>query len=148
VKVLLGIFLWQPRRRGKSKLLVFVSKQCSICGVVREGAIRLSESWRKDSEIFLLYDCHPAEHETDFALIRSGLQEKRDQNLKVQLGITFVPFAVVVDMDGLVVGKGLVNEISHLESLLELERAARKAKQSASLAPASAMEAMVTDART
>jgi hypothetical protein len=44
---------------------------------------------------------------------------KRACNMRERVGATFVPFAVATDRNGLVTGKGLVNEIAHLESLLE-----------------------------
>lgn len=106
----------------KARLIVFASDACSICAAIRSGAEELARSWRQDADILLIYDC---ENEGDASPLRraaQGLFVMRDCHLRRSLGATFVPFGIVTDSAGTVVGKGLVNEIAHLESLLELER--------------------------
>lgn len=109
---------------GKPKLLVFMSEHCAICRVVRKGAEVLAKDWHGDASILLIYDsdqggAKPAE------LIADGLHLKKDSAMRQQLGIAAVPYAVVASADGLVVSKGLVNDVSHLESLLEVEQSLR-----------------------
>ena len=115
-------------KNGKSKLVVFLSDHCSVCKLVRAGAEPLAKVWKQDSEIYLVYDTESRDSETEFELIAPGLQVRRAFRLREALGASFVPFAAVMSPDGVVVGKALVNEIAHLESLLEQERADRNTR--------------------
>jgi hypothetical protein len=113
----------QQRDSGKkAKLIIFGSDSCSICSRVRSGAEELAKSWKADADILLIYDCLEESDQTEFQRISTGLFFKRDCHLRRSLGATFVPFGIVTDPTGTVAGKGLVNEIGHLESLLELEK--------------------------
>jgi len=44
---------------------------------------------------------------------------KSASEVRASLGILYVPFAIAITELGIVKAKGLVNNISHLESLLE-----------------------------
>lgn len=110
------------RLREKAKLIVFVSEACSVCAEVKRGAEDLAKAWRNDADILLVYDCEGTSSDTPWKEISRGLFSKRACNLRRQVGASFVPFAVVTDNAGTVVSKGLVNEIGHLESLLEAQR--------------------------
>ena len=125
---------------GKAKLIVFVSDECSICRVIREGAMNLTKSWRADASIVLIYDCFDKTREVALRKLSGGLYEVRAYLKRQELGATFVPFAVVTDDAWTVVAKGLVNEIGHLESLLELERAKR---QETARAPRASLEILM-----
>lgn len=106
----------------KAKLIVFVSEACSICAEIKRGAADLAKAWRNDADILLVYDCEGTSSETDWTELSRGLFTKRACNLRRQVGASFVPFGVVTNSAGTVVSKGLVNEIGHLESLLEAQR--------------------------
>lgn len=110
---------------GKSKLLVFMSEHCGVCGLVRKGAEELARSWHPDAEIYLIYDCAEGE-DSRLEVLAKGLHYQKDAKLRQQLGANFVPFALVTDRVGVVVSKGLVNDSAHLESLLEVEKAERR----------------------
>lgn len=110
------------RLRAKAKLIVFVSDACSICAEIKLGAEALAKAWRSDADILLVYDCESTMPDTDWKEIAPGLFSRRACNLRRQANATFVPFAIVTDTAGTVVNKGLVNEIGHLESLLEAQR--------------------------
>lgn len=114
----------QGELRAKAKLLAFVSHECSICEVIREGAQELAKAWNRDACILLIYDSPHAMNDLPLKSLAPALFEMQAFGLRRALGATFVPFAVVLDAAGTVVGKGLVNEIGHLESLLEQQRAA------------------------
>lgn len=107
---------------AKSKLLLFGADACSICARVKAGALVLARTWRAKADILIVYDCHDAGDASDFEELSKGVYFKHDPHLRKSLGATFVPFGIVTDRHGTVVGKGLVNEIAHLESLLELEQ--------------------------
>jgi len=109
----------------KAKLLVFMSEECGVCKAVRAGAEEVARSWKSDTEIFMFYDCAADEQELELTSLTMGLYIKKEANLRLRLGATFVPFAVVTDSRGIVVSKALVNGVSHLESMLEYERSVR-----------------------
>jgi methylamine dehydrogenase accessory protein MauD len=110
------------RMHRRPRLIVFVAEACSICAEVKAGARELSKSWHSDADILLVYDCENPQQSPYFSEQAPGFYSMRDCNLRHALGVSFVPYGLIADQGGNVVGKGLVNEISHLESLLELER--------------------------
>jgi hypothetical protein len=85
----------------------------------------LSRNWKNEAQFLLIYDSTTANERTEFEYLTRGVAKKKDPDLRVQLGIHSVPFAVITDRDGVVVSKGMVNGASHLESLLEYEKARR-----------------------
>lgn len=107
---------------SRPRLMVFVSEACSVCTQVKAGAHELAKTWRRSADILLVYDCENPGHAPFCVEHTPGLYAMRDCNLRQSLGVKFVPYGLVVDQTGNVVGKGLVNDISHLESLLELQR--------------------------
>lgn len=105
--------------RQKIKLIVFGSDTCSICAHIKGAAYDLAKNWHADADIYLVYDCQKETDESAVSRLSKGMFFKRACNMRERVGATFVPFAVATDRNGLVTGKGLVNEIAHLESLLE-----------------------------
>jgi hypothetical protein len=102
-------------------LYLFGSKACSVCKEVRSGAAKLAPHWSKEVTIVFLYDESSAsaseltfDQEEGMWIFYNGFQ------LRDSLRIQAVPFGVIVDRDDRVTGKGLVNSISHVESLLEI----------------------------
>jgi len=112
-----------PRGDGKSTLLVFVSPTCPVCKTL----LPIVKSGRKDEqdwlEVILASDGDRDEHR----------QFARDHGLldlpyvvSAPLGLTYqvsrLPFAALVDPDGILRARGLVNSREHLESLFEAQR--------------------------
>jgi hypothetical protein len=114
------------RLREKAKLIVFVSEACSICAEVKRGAVDLARAWHEDATILLVYDCVDEASDTHWKEITRGLLFRHACHLRRQLGVSFVPFGIATDEMGTVVTKGLVNEIGHLESLLEGQRSSQR----------------------
>jgi hypothetical protein len=101
-------------------LYLFLSFSCSICRQVRAGADALGPVWKDKVQIVLLYD-EPAGGISPDAL--AGTPNPFiavPPKLRESLGIDSVPFAVRVDRSHQVLGKGLINTTSHIESLLEI----------------------------
>lgn len=117
------------RRKEKAKLIVFVSEACSICAEIKSGAEDLAKAWRNEADILLVYDCEGASSDTPCKEVSRGLFSMRACNLRRQVGASFVPFAVITDSAGTVVNKGLVNEIGHLESLLEAQSSMKSGRE-------------------
>ena len=105
---------------GKSTLLFFLSPTCPVCKTLIPilTAMRKSEaSWL---EIVFASDGDEKEH-------RQWLQESKLESwpyiLSRQLGMTMqvaqLPFAALIDENGILCARGLVNTREHIESLFE-----------------------------
>jgi len=108
---------------GRSLLLVFVSPTCPVCKALLPvlKASRLSEAgWL---EIVLASD--GAEEEQRRFVAQQGLKDF-PYVLSTPLGMAFqvdrLPFAAVVDEQGVLRARGLINSREHLESLFEAKR--------------------------
>jgi methylamine dehydrogenase accessory protein MauD len=109
--------------RGRRTLLAFVSPVCSTCARVVRGLNALWHSER-DLDIILV-----SNNDHDIAEVRAFAEEHHvtalpyvvSTDLSAAYQIQTTPYAVLVDADGIVRAKGLVNHIEHLESLLAAE---------------------------
>ncbi len=119
-----------------STLYLFAGRSCSVCGAVREAAEALVPQWRGVVRIVMIYDKLPIGGSPPKS---HGLILAEDTALRGDLGIGFVPFGVLVDAGEKVLARGLVNEISHVESLLEA--AGDLAESAASASPLADMPA-------
>jgi methylamine dehydrogenase accessory protein MauD len=115
--------LGAPRPDGKSTLLVFVSPTCPVC----KSLLPILKSGRKQEQDWL-----------DVILASDGDREEQRQFVREQgllelpyvvsapLGMTYqvsrLPFAALVDPEGILRARGLVNSREHLESLFEAQR--------------------------
>ncbi len=99
------------------RLLMFVSAQCPLC----KGLIPVARSFAQDERVALTFvgDDDPAAQRT--MIVQQGLQDYdfvNDEAVGRTLGVGKLPFAVLIDEDGKILSKGLVNSREHLESLL------------------------------
>ena len=111
----------EPDPDGRARLLFFVSPRCPVCKsllptvkqIVRESASKLliaSDGPEEDhTGLAKEYDLLPA----DYYL---------SAELGVRYGIAKLPYAVLIDGEGIVRGQGIVNTREHVESLFEAER--------------------------
>ncbi|MGH8263995.1 MAG: methylamine dehydrogenase accessory protein MauD, partial [Steroidobacteraceae bacterium] len=108
------------RDDGRSLLLVFVSPTCPVCKALLPvlKTSRLSE--RDWLEIMLASDGEAAAHRQ--YITAHGLEPFVYLN-STPLGMTYqvsrLPYAVVVDEQGILRARGIVNSREHLESLFE-----------------------------
>ncbi|RVT41210.1 methylamine utilization protein MauD [Sphingobium algorifonticola] len=99
------------------RLLMFVSAQCPLC----KGLIPVAKSFASDERLSLVFvgDDDPATQQAMIA--RHGLDAYPFVN-GPEVGQAFavgkLPFAVLLDAEGTVLSKGLVNSREHLESLI------------------------------
>ncbi len=104
---------------GKSTMLVFISPGCSSCDGLMPGVVALSQH-EHDTEFILVSEV------TNKVLNRKFIERHRLNSIKFiadpkvteQYRIGGSPYAVLVDSEGVVRTKGLVNHLEHLESLL------------------------------
>lgn len=117
-------------------LYVFGSESCAVCASVRKAAETLARYWAERAAIRIVYDPPPRRAEADSRAI-PGLSLWYDRGLRERLGIELVPFGVMTNADGEVIGKGIINDASQLESLLELllQDSAQPRSRSAEVAP-------------
>jgi methylamine dehydrogenase accessory protein MauD len=112
-----------PRGDGRSTLLLFVSPTCPVCKALLP-VIRSSREQEKEwLEVVLASDGDEAEHrryveEHDlgaFPYVNSAA-------LGLALQVGRLPHAALLDSEGVLRARGLVNSREHLESLFEAKR--------------------------
>lgn len=101
---------------GVRTLLVFVSPTCPVCKTILSivGPMARTEKFH----LLLASDGPRAEHES---FVRENGLTAFPYFLSAELGLTYqvskLPYAALIDADGILRGKGLVNTREHLESL-------------------------------
>jgi methylamine dehydrogenase accessory protein MauD len=106
--------------RGRSQLLLFVSPACPVCKKLLPIARSFASAERL--EMLLVGDGDLAEQR---AMIRTFQLERVTYVSAPEVGMTYrvgkLPYAVLIDADGVIRAKGLVNSREHLESLVAAE---------------------------
>jgi len=112
--------LGAPDPEGVSTLLLFVAPGCPICKVVLPVARSLRNAESGRLRLVVASDSSRAEHE---AFVREQRLERETVVLSPALGLAWqiprLPYAALIDAQGMVRARGLVNTREHLESLLE-----------------------------
>jgi methylamine dehydrogenase accessory protein MauD len=110
----------EPRDDGRSMLLFFLSPTCPVCKTllpVLRSIARRESAWL---DVVLASDGPREDHET---FVRAEQLDAFPYLLSPSLGMAWqvgkLPYAALVDGDGIVRAKGLVNTREHLESLFE-----------------------------
>lgn len=105
--------------REKPLLLLFVSSTCPVCKKILPIALRLARE--ENLDLALIGD----EREEDLRRLAQGLAEVQVLNAP-EVGQVYkvgkIPYAVLIDPEGVIRAKGLVNNREHLESLMEAYR--------------------------
>lgn len=109
-----------PSPRGRSRLLLFVAPTCPVCKKLLPIARSFANAERL--EVVLVGD-------GDLAAQRAMIQQFALEGLPYvnspQVGMAFqvgkLPYAILIDAEGVVRAKGLVNNREHLESLVVAE---------------------------
>jgi methylamine dehydrogenase accessory protein MauD len=115
--------LGAPRTDGKSTLLVFVSPTCPVCKTllpVLKSGRRHEQDWL---EIVLASDGEREQHR-QFAAEQelTALPYVLSAPLGLAYQVSRLPFAALMDPEGILRARGLVNSREHLESLFEAQR--------------------------
>jgi methylamine dehydrogenase accessory protein MauD len=107
------------RADGRSQFLLFVSPSCPMCKKLLPVARSFAHSERRGVAIVLMGDGDRPSHE---AMIREHRLDDVPFALApivgINLGIGRLPHAVLIDDQGVIRSKGIVNSREHLESLL------------------------------
>jgi methylamine dehydrogenase accessory protein MauD len=108
---------------GKSTLILFLSPTCPVCKTLLP-AVRSSRQQERDwLDVVLASDGDPAEHR-QFVLDHQlgDLSYVLSPTLGLSYQVNRLPFAALIDRDGVLRARGLVNSREHLESLFEAQR--------------------------
>lgn len=112
-----ALALGAPDPAGRATLLLFVSPSCPVCASLLP--VLASVGRAEDVRVVLASDGPRAEHEA--FVEREGLADR--YVLSPQLGLVYqvakLPTAVLIDAQGVLRARGLVNTREHLESLFE-----------------------------
>jgi methylamine dehydrogenase accessory protein MauD len=105
---------------GKSTLLFFLSPNCPICKTLIPILTAMRKSEARWLEIVFASDGDEKEHRE---WLRESKLESWPYILSQQLGMTMqvakLPFAALIDENGILCARGLVNSREHIESLFE-----------------------------
>jgi len=108
---------------GRATLLMFVSPTCPVCKKLLPAVKSLAVSESKWLDVVFTSDGEP-QAQTDF-VARHRLQGF-PLVLSSELGLTYrvskLPYAVMIDHEGIVRAKGLVNTREHLESIVQAKQ--------------------------
>ena len=103
----------------ESILVLFISPTCPVCKTLVPTAISLSKHEKIDL-IFASDGGSIFEHQAyvkDLSL--DYYPYVLSESLGIHYGVSKLPFALLIDNNGVLTGKGLVNTREHLESLVE-----------------------------
>lgn len=108
---------------GSRTLLFFLSPTCPVCETLLPTVERVARTEVPRVRVVLASDGTPEEHHPFVA--EKGLTHL-PYVLSAPLGMTYgvakLPYAVLIDENGIVSAQGLVNTREHLESLFEAQR--------------------------
>jgi methylamine dehydrogenase accessory protein MauD len=111
------------RADGLSTLLMFVSPTCPVCKTLLPVLTASRRSERSWLQVLLASDGEVA---IQRAFVAEHGLEAFPYIVSASLGMTYqvsrLPFAVLVDADGILRARGLINSREHLESLFEAKR--------------------------
>jgi methylamine dehydrogenase accessory protein MauD len=112
--------LGAPRDDDRATLLFFLSPDCPVCKTLLPALRSLRRFEARRLDVVLASDGEREEH------LRFVAEQKLDAlpyvlspALGIAFGVSKLPFAALVDGDGMLRARGLVNTREHLESLLE-----------------------------
>ena len=109
-----------PRADARSTLLFFLSPTCPVCKTLLPALKSLQRFEAKRLDVVLASDGQRGEHERFVAEEKlAALPYVLSPALGVAFGVSKLPFAALVDAEGVLRARGLVNTREHLESLLE-----------------------------
>jgi methylamine dehydrogenase accessory protein MauD len=107
------------RQDQRNQVLLFVAPNCPVCKKLLPIAKSFARGERDRVELVLIGDGERAEQER--FIHKEGL-ESLPYIIAPQIGMRFqigkLPYAVLIDSEGTIRAKGLVNSREHLESLL------------------------------
>lgn len=103
---------------GAQQLLLFVAPDCPVCKRVLPHALAIGESGRAD--LVVVGDgALPELEDMGRVFVKGRAPLAAAAELGLVLQVSRLPFAAVIDENGVLAARGLVNTSSHLEALLK-----------------------------
>ena len=116
-----SIRLGGSRQEEQASFILFISPTCPVCKELVPTAKSLAKAELNDIKLFFASDGENIEQHENY--IRDLDIENYPYFVSESLGIYYqvskLPFAVLIDGEGILRSKGLVNTREHLESLIE-----------------------------
>ena len=116
-----SIRLGGSRQEEQASFILFISPTCPVCKELVPTAKSLAKAELNDIKLFFASDGENIEQHKNY--IRDLDIENYPYLVSESLGMYYqvskLPFAVLIDGDGILRSKGLVNTREHLESLIE-----------------------------
>jgi methylamine dehydrogenase accessory protein MauD len=110
-------------KAGKSTLIMFVAPDCPVCANLLPAIKSLAKAEATRTRLVFASDGDPDSHRRYYS--EKGLVP-HPYVLSGQLGMGFsigkLPYAVLIDANGIIASQGLVNTREHIESLFEAQR--------------------------
>jgi len=104
-------------------LLFFLSPTCPVCETLLPTVERVARTEVPRVRVILASDGAPEEHHAFIAKKHiAHLPYILSAPLGMSYGVAKLPYAVLIDEDGIVAAQGLVNTREHVESLFEAQR--------------------------
>ena len=108
------------KRQRRGQLIFFVSPDCPVCKTLLPVVRSASGAERDWLDVVLASDGEPAAHRRlVMAEGLAGFDYILSEELGRALGVSKLPYAVLIDEEGNIASLGLVNTREHLESLFE-----------------------------
>ena len=110
-----------PEVNGLATLVLFISPTCPVCRSLVPTAKSLAHSESKRLRLVFASDGDKPEQHVAYAtdLDLGAYPYTLSQTLGMSYHVSKLPFALLIDADGTLQSKGLVNSREHLESLVE-----------------------------
>ncbi len=110
----------EPSEDGRATLLFFLSPTCPVCKTLLPALQSLRRHEVDRLNVVLASDGEPDEHVSFVSKQKLfAIPYVLSPALGVAYGVSKLPFAALIDGDGVLRARGLVNTREHLESLLE-----------------------------
>lgn len=104
------------------RLLLFVSPGCPGCTALIPGIKTLAKDYADRTKVFAISSGERTPQDLDYArAVYPHVVYTCDPTLHEEFGVDGTPYAFLLDSDNMVVSKGIVNHLGHLESLFTLE---------------------------
>jgi len=115
--------LGSPRADGRSTLLLFVSPSCPVCKSLLAAVKSSASDERSWMDVILASDGARSE-QLEFVRAQglNGVPYIVSSALGLAYQVSRLPFAALLDEQGILRARGLVNSREHLESLFEAKR--------------------------
>lgn len=108
---------------GRSTLIMFVAPDCPVCGRLVPIVKAIARSEERHLRVVFASDGDPqAQYRYRAEKGLEGFPYVLSPELGMRFEIGKLPYAVLLDKDGVVAGQGLVNSREHIESLFEAHR--------------------------